>query len=136
MIVPTKDITILSNFPEVCGVFVGGCVERGEGSRFRAKAHSHTTGDHAGWICFLSAKRLLCRELFLHEIAHVLTGEGHTDKWRERLLQIGGTLEEVPGILKSYKKRARIPANHVPCKVCGRRDLPLHVDRRCPECAS
>lgn len=107
MIVETRDIPLLRDFPEVMGVFTGGCVERGEGSRFRAKAHAHTDGDHAGWICFLSWKRLSSRELMLHEIAHVLTGAGHTDKWRERLLQIGGTLDEVPGLLKSYHKRTR-----------------------------
>lgn len=93
--------------PEVRGVFVGGCVERGDGSRFRAKAHAHTDGEHAGWICYLSAKRLPIREIALHELAHILSGEGHTDKWRETLLAIGGTLDAVPGILKSYHKRTR-----------------------------
>ena len=107
MIVKTTDIPLLRVFPEVAGIFAGGCVERGEGSRFRAKAHSHTTGKFTGWICFLSAKRLTNLELMLHEIAHVLTGEGHTDKWRERLLQIGGTLDAVPGILRSYHKKTR-----------------------------
>jgi hypothetical protein len=81
--------------PEVKGVFVGGCVARGDGSRFRAKAHAHSRGEHAGWICFLSAKRLECRELILHELAHILTGEGHTDKWRRELLRLGGTLNLV-----------------------------------------
>lgn len=94
--------------PEVRGVFVGGCVARGDGSRFRAKAHAHTD-DWKGWICFLSPKRLHDRMVVLHELAHVLSGEGHTDKWRRVLLEIGGTLDPVPGLMKSYQKRKRSP---------------------------
>jgi len=91
---------------EVKGVFVGGCVKRGVGSRFRAKAHAHTFGnDYQGWICFLSAKRLSSKELCIHEAAHIITGEGHTDKWREKVKELGGTILEVPGILKAYSKR-------------------------------
>jgi len=79
--------------PEVIGVFVGGCVERGDGSRFRRKAHAHTQGTHKGWICVLSAKRLVERMLTLHELAHIITGLGHVDKWREKCLELGGTLD-------------------------------------------
>jgi|SRR5579885_1644468 len=94
--------------PEVKGVFVGGCVARGIGSRFRAKAHAHTHGPYQGWVCFLSDKWLSCRELCKHELAHVVTKDGHTKRWRDYLLQIGGTLDEVPGILRSYHPRKRI----------------------------
>jgi hypothetical protein len=93
-------------FPEVAGIFVGGCIRRGEGSRFRAKAHAHTDNPHMGWICVLSAKRLTCRELMLHEAAHAITGLGHVEAWRKKLIEIGGTLDEVPGILKSYHKKS------------------------------
>lgn len=81
--------------PEVKGVFVGGCVARGVGSRFRSKAHAHIHGEHRGWICYLVARRLKSRLLNLHELAHIVTREGHTKRWREYLLQIGGTLDEV-----------------------------------------
>lgn len=100
-------------FPEVKGIFANGCVQRGEGSRFRAKAHAHTKGEYKGWICFLSEKRLSSRELLLHEIAHIITNQGHTDKWRSKLLEIGGTLDpvfETNGkkiLLKSYHKKER-----------------------------
>ena len=100
--------------PAVKGVFVGGCVERGDGSRFRAKAHAHDskTDPYCGWLCFLSAKRLSCRELLLHELAHLIAKAGHVDKWRKVLLDLGGTLDEVYDekgklVLKSYHKRAR-----------------------------
>lgn len=94
-------------YPEIRGVFAGGCVERGEGSRFRAKAHAHTDGAFKGWVCVLSSKRLSERMLMLHEAAHIVSGCGHTDKWRETLLRMGGTLDEVPGLLKSYHKKSR-----------------------------
>lgn len=64
--------------PEVRGVFIGGCVERGVGSSFRAKAQAHTHGARRGWVCFRSARWLGCRALLLHELAHVVTREGHT----------------------------------------------------------
>jgi hypothetical protein len=86
------------------GVFVGGCVARGDGSRFRAKAHAHIRGAHVGWICFLSAKRLTCRELLIHELAHLIAGHGHTDHWRSIVLKLGGTLEPVPGIMRDYRR--------------------------------
>lgn len=89
--------------PEVPVVFVGGCKDRGDGSRFRAKAHTHEDGS----ICFLSARRLADRMLVLHELAHALSGVGHTDKWRDKVLEIGGTLDAVPGLLKDYNKRTR-----------------------------
>lgn len=98
-------------FPEVKGIFVGGCVDRGEGSRFRAKAHSHVKGKHKGYICVLSIKRLSCTALMLHEAAHIITGLGHVDKWRKKLLEIGGTLDPVMEsdgkkvLLKSYQKK-------------------------------
>lgn len=96
------------------GVFVGGCISRGVGSRFRAKAHAHIDGKHKGWICFRSAKWLHLPELWLHEIAHIIAGVGHTDEWRKVLLDIGGTLDFVDDpisgerhVLRSYHKRGR-----------------------------
>lgn len=97
----------LVQHPELRGIFVGGCVERGHGSRFRAKAHAHTHGPRRGWICFLSTKWLHVRELWLHELAHIVTRDGHTPRWRAFLLQIGGTLDEVPGVLGDYHARPR-----------------------------
>ena len=105
MILPPS--SYVTPHPELRGVFVGGCVDRGEGSRFRAKAHSHIRDPHRGWICFLSSKWLHVRELWLHELAHVVTRQGHTDRWRKFLLQIGGTLDEVPSVMGSYHPRLR-----------------------------
>lgn len=107
MILPRARWLVLH--PELRGVFVGGCVERGAGSRFRAKAHAHTSGAHRGWICFLSTKWLDQRMLWLHELAHVVTRDGHTRRWREFLVRIGGTLDEVPGVLRSYHPAPRSP---------------------------
>ena len=96
------------------GVFVGGCVERGDGSSFRAKAHAHNTlyikvgssivkdehgnpkaWKHFGWICVRSAKRLYTRpgqpsNLMWHELCHILTpGHSHDDVWRAKAREYG-----------------------------------------------
>lgn len=97
---PKIDYPAFDKYQEVKGVFVEGCVDRGDGSRFRHRAHAHTDpkSEHHGWICVLSRKRLYNAkgnpsELMLHELAHILTGVGHTDKWRAKLKELGGTLE-------------------------------------------
>ena len=95
---PKVEYTAFDQYPQLAGVFVGGCVKRGDGSSFRARAHAHTV--HAGqtmpgWICVRSAKRLYNADgrvsnLMLHELAHILTNEGHTDKFRNKLRELGG----------------------------------------------
>lgn len=102
--------TVLLNSPRIAvvrGVFVGGCVARGDGSSFHAMAHAHSDGDHRGWICVRAAKRLADDMLMLHELAHLSSGDGHTDRWRREVLALGGTLDAVPGSLKSFHKRPR-----------------------------
>lgn len=78
------------------GLFVGGCVERGPGSSFRrqAHAHAHPTSARWGWVCVRSWRRLLTAsgapsQLLLHELAHVITGQGHTDRWRAEARALG-----------------------------------------------
>lgn len=97
---------LLTEFPDVTGIFVGGCVRRGKGSSFHAKAHAHTDNPFMGWICVRKAERVNDRMLMLHEIAHVLTGLGHVDAWRKKLLEIGGTLDRTDS-MKSYHKKVR-----------------------------
>jgi len=79
----------------LAGVYVGGCVERGAGSSFRKMAHAHIAGKWKGWICVRSAKRLYTSNgeastLMRHELAHILTGQGHTDAWRKCVRLLGG----------------------------------------------
>lgn len=100
-----------SDWPEVAGIFVGGCVVRGEGSRFRAWAHAHNQkcDAHFGWICVLSPRRLgvlaaACGDeatetivkpsrTLWHEYAHILTpGHGHDDTWRRQMKALGQPL--------------------------------------------
>jgi hypothetical protein len=88
---------LLAPYPEVVGLFVGGCVERGVGSSFRHRAHAHNhSGDPwFGWVCVRGQRRLLTAsgglsQIVLHEVAHILTPDhGHDDVWRAKARSIG-----------------------------------------------
>ena len=109
-----------------CKIFIGGCVERGVGSSFRARAHAHNfqqrTGEaeYFGWICVRSIKRIgdyhiVCNDngsheliidkpsnLLKHEYAHILTpNHWHDDTWRKALRELGGRIEA------QYKKKIK-----------------------------
>lgn len=99
-------------------VFVGGCIERGDGSSFRRSAHAHCMkGDkYKGWICVRSKKPETLRlpdgeptNLMKHEYAHILTEQGHTKKFWETLYSIGGFMERNSyfGHKKTSFKRAK-----------------------------
>lgn len=91
------------------GVFLGGCVERGDGSSFRARAHAHINGTLKGWICVRGRKRLMTPKGkpsndMWHELAHLISGQGHTDKFRAVLRSLGGRCT------LNAKKRKRMTA--------------------------
>src|SRR3990167_9377516 len=76
------------------GIFYGGCIERKEGSSFRAKAHAHCfkADKYFGWICYRSAKRLSDRRLLIHELSHILTKNGNTRKFYKCVRRLGGKI--------------------------------------------
>lgn len=74
----------------------GGCVE--DNHRFRAQAHAHCLpkDKRFGWVCVLSSKesRLVTptgrpTTLLAHEVAHMITKQGHSEKWRNCITQLG-----------------------------------------------
>lgn len=95
----------VKKFPEVKGIFCGGCVERGAGSSFRASAHSHTNkaDKYSGWICVRGQKNLFSRNLMLHEAAHIITGQGHTLTWMKKYVEIGGDINS--DFFHKYKEK-------------------------------
>jgi hypothetical protein len=115
-------------WPEVKGVFVGGCVERGPGSSFRAKAHAHNdkSGEYFGWICVRSFKRVgevqgdvitKPSRLLWHEYTHILTpNHFHDDIWRHKMSELG---QPIP---KQYEKKKRVYQGY------------YHTRRYCPKC--
>lgn len=123
-IVPPEGIPECLRRPEMVGVFVGGCVERGVGSSFRARAHAHTNGKHQGWICIRGWRRLYQRGLMLHELAHILTRQGHTDKWRACLRELGGRVDA------HYQKRSRTQKGDI--RTIGPQDIRDHTDGLTP----
>ena len=126
--------------PAVKGVFVHGCIEKGDGVYSRNRAHAHTAGEHAGWICVYVAKRLKFRELMLHELGHLVVGpgHGHNDKWRSAVLALGGTIDVVTDyncntVMRSYAKkpRTRWCTCTNGCRKCkGTRRVPAKIKRK------
>jgi hypothetical protein len=59
-----------------------------------ARAHAHLNKYDYGNLCFKTG--FFDKETILHEIAHLLSNEGHTDNFRKMLAAIGGkvSLEE------------------------------------------
>lgn len=91
-------IAIPFTFTACRGIFVGGCVERGLGSSFRAQAHAHNSSrepEFGGWICVRSWRRLYTAKgqpsrLLWHEYAHLLTpNHGHDELWRSCMRHLG-----------------------------------------------
>jgi len=123
------DLLILRQ--HVVGLFVGGCVARGDGSRFRRQAHAHTAGDHKGWICVLSVKRLAEPDLMKHEAAHLISGEGHTAKFRAVLAALhGGALPKRERMVPRQSSWGCRATYHGLCK--GKSDAPTRPGRcRC-----
>jgi len=89
------------------GIFVGGCIERKEGSSFRRKAHAHWVKDkhgnltrYGGWVCVRSPKRLYKKDgrpsrLLIHEVAHFFTPrQWHSKSYEKKRLYLQHEVEK------------------------------------------
>ncbi len=98
----------------VAGISLGGCVDAiGTDRRgaMRRVAHAHT-GVHSpnrGWICVNSGKesRILTATgrptyVLIHEVAHIVTWDGHTARWGKAVTALGA-----PGEAKRYAAAAK-----------------------------
>ncbi len=88
---------------------LGGCVCHGIGRNITEdNAHAHVGTDNNGWLCFKSNELTKIKELWFHELAHLICDKkmydlghsdfwrvGHSDFWRQTVLDIGGTLDAV-----------------------------------------
>jgi hypothetical protein len=63
-----------------------------------------------GWICVRQKTLIKDTQLLRHELAHLLTGQGHNEAWRKMVIKLGGHLEEY-----SFKYDKRRPSIDVPC---------------------
>ena len=88
------------------GTFLGGCIERKEGSNIRPSGHCHliynkdkTRKNYAGYICIKSKKPERCvkdgklTSLFKHELAHLLDmnrgGSGYGKRFKLACNELG-----------------------------------------------
>lgn len=90
--------------PDVRAIYVGGCIESGLGTlNGYADAHAHVDRKDRfqGWVCFQHPDNVNDRALRMHELAHMRTGQGHTDAWRAEMTRLGQPIPD------RYKRRTR-----------------------------
>src|SRR3990167_5671638 len=98
------------------GVFNGGCVDRGEGSSSRRMGHAHIdkNGENPGWICIRSMKRIYnprtgkLDDTLLHELAHILTGQGHTLTWGRKFKELAHKFGVPYRITRNYAWKSKL----------------------------
>jgi hypothetical protein len=103
----------LLRHPAVKNICVGRCVNHDEWQdtdadtgRDRELAHAHFgPGKGSGWICVRNPNDVLRRGSkhvsanVMHELAHLISQSGHTDKWRHAMAELG---QPIP---TRYRKR-------------------------------
>lgn len=106
---PRKEWPLILQHPKVKSISVGGCPCPDDclkpmfirGKKYLPMAIAH---DDIGHISFINKRVMNIKYIQIHELAHILTKEGHTDKWRNTVLELGGTLKKMK-YAKSYEKK-------------------------------
>jgi len=112
LIIPNSDARIPAYarmYEELKGVCIGGCIATEYGKDEDGKAWSATVSNkevfaHAhnyiddvwfGFICSPHKRLLTNKWCLLHEVAHLIVhDEGHTKKWKETVVSIGGSIKQ------------------------------------------
>jgi len=103
--IPFKKWPKILQRPEVKGVFVGGCCcpweEKPDPKETLAHAHLQKDGGiFRGWICF-SSEKIPNKYVVIHELSHLISETGHSKRWRETVLKLGGKITACGG-MQSY----------------------------------
>ncbi len=97
-IIPTSDMPTLyqpyarmrGKRRKLMGVHVGpNCIDGSRLGSEHAHAHTDKRRKYYGWICFRQ-KYWPVEKTQIHELAHILTGDGHTARWRAKYVELGG----------------------------------------------
>ncbi len=84
--------------PEIAGVVYNGCVSNQPFGRMLAHSHIPVSGNEPfGWACFMTRDLVITNdgrptEYFLHEMAHLITGQDHTPEWAAQVVALGGVV--------------------------------------------
>lgn len=109
---------VLKAYPQIKGVSFGKCISDKTNrwyEPYQVLAHTHVGEDdpHHGWMCFRDRYLLRDKQLVIHELAHLLTGHGHDNTWRDKVLELGGHLDSY--LIDSRREYTRVPCFHEKC---------------------
>jgi hypothetical protein len=108
--------TVLQPFDCIKGICVGGCINPHDSLEGQETAHAHVSQDkYLGYICMLYSFQLEHDLMLLHEVSHLLTRKErahHGKAWRQKVIEIGGTVEPYIYSISRFSKMVYPGFNH------------------------